>query len=224
MSNSNSIPSYQESLQDLLKQLAEMLPAEQLAVFNKDAAALGKAYQNPLNLNIGDQAPDFTLPNAIGKEVQLRDLLKSGPVVLTFYRGTWCPYCNLQLRQLEQVLPQLKAKGGQLVAISPQTPDHSLDMKQKNELSFEVLSDSGNKVAQAFTTVFRYSDSSLKAMSDLGYDFFSFYSDDSGELPIPATFVIDQKGMVVFAQAEGGDYRNRVEPQAILDALKGGNW
>jgi peroxiredoxin len=220
MNNQKANPSYQHEVKGLIKQLDQMLPAEQFAVFNKEAEELAKQFEQPLKLQKGDHAPDFRLSNATGQAVQLSNLLRQGAVVLFFYRGAWCPYCNLQLQQLQQVLPQIKAAGAQLVAISPQKPDHSLDMKQKNDLAFEVLTDEGNQVAQMFTTVFQYGDASLQAMKDLGYDFFDFYNDQSKELPVPATFIIEPNGVISFAASEGGDYRDRVEPSMILEALK----
>lgn len=212
--------SYQESLSGLQEQLTEMLPAEALDVFETDANQLQKNHPSVLKVKVGDRAPAFVLPNAVGETVQLADLLQQGQVVLTFYRGTWCPYCNLQLSLYQKSLDSIHQRGASLVAISPQTPDQSLSIKEKNELQFEVLSDAGNQVARQYTTVFRYADAPLATMGELGYDFDSFYSDDSHELPIPAVFVIDQQGYVVFAQSEGGDYRNRVEPQVILNALQ----
>ena len=214
-----TVPSYAESLEELINQLGEMLPAQQFAVFNADAHQLANKYPSPLNVQLGDTAPDFSLPNATGLEVNLKQLLQKGPVVLTFYRGAWCPYCNLQLKQLQDILPQIHTKGAQLLAISPQTPDQSLDMKEKNKLAFEVLSDVAAVVARQYTTVFANGAEPIQAMTDLGYDFHSFYADESGELPVPATFVIDQKGIVRLASSGGGDYRERVEPQAILDVL-----
>ncbi|MEL7120942.1 MAG: peroxiredoxin-like family protein [Bacteroidota bacterium] len=219
MSVQNVVPSYQEELEQLVGQLEGMLPAAQFSVFNNDAVQLAKEYEHVLKVKVGDKTPIFALSNAIGQTVNLQDLLNEGAVVVTFYRGTWCPYCNLQLRQLQHLLPQFKEAGAQLVAISPQTPDHSLSMKEKNELEFHVLSDPGNEVARQFTTVFKYGDAPLQAMADLGYDFNSFYSDDSGEIPVPATFVISKKGIITYAASEGGDYRLRPEPKAILEAL-----
>lgn len=220
MSVKQANPSYQDALSNLIQQLEEMLPAEQFAVFNTDAEALAKRFMQPLKLHQGDVAPSFTLPNALDKSISLDELLSKGKVILTFYRGNWCPYCNLQLRQFQEILPQIHETGASLVAISPQTPDHSLDLKQKNELAFEVLSDLGNQVARQFTTVFKYGDAPLKAMEMLGFDFYSFYGDDSGEIPVPATFIIDQDGTITYAFSAGGDYRKRPEPQDILHALR----
>lgn len=220
MSTSLKVPSYQEGLQQLIGQLGEMLPEEALNTFNTDAKQLAENHTSPLKLKVGDQAPNFSLPNATGEQISLEDLLKKGSVVLTFYRGTWCPYCNLALNSYQKILPQIKEAGANMVAISPQSPDHSLTMKEKNELAFEVLSDAGNKIARQFTTVFKNAEVAVKAMGDLGIDFHSFYSDESGELPVPALYIIDPSGKIQFAQSEGGDYRGRVEPQTILDALK----
>ena len=219
MSNQLVIPSYKNELRELVTQLEGMLPAEQFDVFNTDAENLATQYRSPLKLKQGEKAPGFTLPNALGELMSLEDLLSKGPVVLTFYRGAWCPYCNLQLRQLQQILPQLQDKSASLMAISPQSPDQSLDMKQKNALEFEVLTDAGNQVASQYTTVLKYGEAPLKAMAELGYDFNSFYEDESGEIPIPAIFVIRQNGDIVYAYSGGGDYRARAEPGAVLEAL-----
>jgi len=215
-----SIPSYQEELSKLIEQLGEMLPPEQLAIFNADAEQLAQNYIAPLKLKEGDMAPGFILPNAKGESISLAEALKIGPVVLTFYRGAWCPYCNLQLNQFQQILPQIHNLGASFIAISPQTPDNSLSMKEKSNLQFEVLSDVGNTVASQYTTVFKNGDAPIKAMTDLGYDFHGFYGDDSGELPVPATFVISKERKIILAFSGGGDYRERIEPSQIVETLK----
>ncbi len=213
------LPNYAQNLQQLVADLKGMLPAPQLSVFNNDAAALARSYPEPLKLRVGDKAPAFTLPDAAGVSRSLRDTLRQGPVVLVFYRGVWCPYCNLQLKTYQQILPQIRAAGAQLVAVSPMTPDSSNAMGETNGLQFAVLSDAGNQVARQYTTVFRNPEASIKAMQELGYDFFAFYGDKSAELPVPAVFVIGRDGVITLARSEGGDYRERVEPAEILDAL-----
>ncbi len=214
-----TVQSYKEGLKGLVKQLGEMLPEDKLAIFDHDAIQLGKSYPSPLKLGKGDKAPLFSLPNAAGESVDLKKLLENGKVVLTFYRGVWCPYCNLQLKMYQEILPEIKAAGAQLIAISPMNPDSSVQMKETNELQFEVLSDAESKVAEKFTTVFTNPQSSIDAMSDLGYDFYGFYDDRSAGLSVPSTFVIDSDGTILFADSAGGDYRERVEPQQILEAL-----
>jgi len=218
--NDLKVNSYQEGLKELRGNLSNMLPADALNVFDTAADTLQIIHTSILKLNQGDKAPDFTLSNAINKTIKLYDVLKNNRVVLTFYRGTWCPYCNLALNQYQSILPAIKDAGATLIAISPQTPDESLNIKEKNELQFEVLSDNGNVVARQFVTIFKNDDKALKTMSDLGFDYDGFYADDSRELPIPATFIIEQDGTISFAKSEGGDYRNRVEPTEILNALK----
>jgi len=220
MSKKTQIPSYAEGLKELRANLSNMLPAEALQVFDKDANALQEKHTSILKLNKGDKAPDFSLSNATGGTIKLSDLLNNGKVVLTFYRGTWCPYCNLQLNQYQQALANIKDAGAQLVAISPQTPDESLNIKEKNELQFEVLSDNGNIIARQYTTVFKNGDEPINTMTALGFDFDAHYSDDSREIPVPAVFIIEQNGTISFASTAGGDYRNRVEASDIINALK----
>lgn len=222
MTTLNQTPSYTNGLEELQNNLATMLPPDALEVFERDAQSLKTAHTSILKLQVGELAPDFSLSNATGEVLSLSSLLKQGKVVLAFYRGSWCPYCNLQLSQYQQVLNQIQDLGAQLVAISPQTPDESLNMSEKNSLGFEVLSDNGNIVARQFTTVFKNAEAPVETMKALGIDFDSFYSDDSQELPIPSVFVIEQDSSVSFAQAIDGDYRNRVEAQDILNALKEG--
>ncbi len=220
MSATTNVVSYKEQLEGLVEQLNGMIPEAHMNTFNADAAQLAATHTSPLKLQKGDKAPTFTLGNAIGQLVKLEDLLKEGKVVMTFYRGTWCPYCNLALKSYQEILSKINEAGAQFIAISPQTPDQSLSIKEKNELAFEVLSDPGNVVARQFTTVFSNSEAPVAAMKALGIDFHSFYSDEQGELPVPAVFIIDKDGTILFAQSEGGDYRERVEPQYILEALK----
>jgi len=211
--------SYQQRLGELIEQLKQMLPAEQFAVFDQDARQLAENHPSPLKLTVGDKAVAFELPNPQGERIALQTLLEKGPVVLTFYRGVWCPYCNLQLKTYQEILPQISEAGASLVAISPMTPDNSLSMQQQNQLQFHVLSDVGNRISRAYTTVFKNGAAPVQAMTDLGYDFYGFYDDESGEIPVPATFVIDQQGVICFASSRGGDYRDRTEPNELLAAL-----
>src|SRR5258708_16789387 len=147
-------------------------------------------------LKVGEKAPSFTLPDALGRQVSLAGLLQQGPVVVTFYRGEWCPYCNLTLHAYQQVLPQIKELGASLIAISPQTPDHSLSMSEKHALAFPVLSDQGNKVARQFGLVYSMEEPTRTLLKGLGSDLPAFNADESWELPVPGTFIISQDGTI----------------------------
>lgn len=220
MNEGKKMPSYNEEKLGLQANLASMISKESLEVFNVDADQLALDFQSPLKLSVGDQVPLFQLPNAVKKIIVLQDLLTTGPVVITFYRGNWCPYCNVVLNAYQRILPDIKALGANLIAISSQNPDSSLDMQEKHNLEFEVLSDKDNKVAKQFTTIIKNSIEAVEEAQKLGVDFYSFYDDKSREIPVPAVFVIDTNGTISYAKSEGGDYRLRVEPAEILNALK----
>jgi len=169
-------------------------------------------------INAGDIAPDFTLPDAGGGKVTLSELLRNGPVVLSFYRGGWCPYCNLELRALQNALPALAERGASLVAVSPQSPDESLSTQEKNELAFPVLSDVGSAVGQAYGVAFALPEELRPIYERLGHALPPINGSDDWMLPIPATYVIAPDRRVVRAHVEV-DYRTRLEPSQILAAL-----
>ena len=167
----------------------------------------------------GDRAPDFELPDARGGSVRLAGLRSDGPVVLVFYRGAWCPYCNLQLRAFQAALADIHAAGAALVAISPQTPDNSLTLAEQAELAFPVLSDVGNAVARSYGLVYALGAGDRELHSGVGIDLAAFNGEDSWELPAPAVFVVDGDGTIRYASV-AGDYRWRVGPDEVLAALR----
>lgn len=170
-------------------------------------------------LKVGDVAPDFTLPNAQRKSVVLSSLLRDGPVVLIFYRGGWCPYCNLQLRAYQGFLPDIQALDGQLVAVSPQLPHDSLSTAEANALSFDVLSDVGNHVAQSYGLAYVLSKELQDALRSVNKALPDINGDESWRLPVPATFVIASRRRIVAAEINV-DYRKRPDPEEILGVLK----
>lgn len=173
------------------------------------------------SLQVGQTAPDFALPDAQGQIIRLADLRASGPVVITFYRGVWCPFCNMTLHAYQNILPDIKALGASFVAISPQTPDNSLTMVEKAELEYAVLSDLGNTVARQFGIVYKLGEAMYEAQTNaFGVDLEKFNGDTSRELPLPGAFVLDRDGVVRFGQVFV-DVSERVEPSAILDTLRG---
>ncbi|WP_268849352.1 peroxiredoxin-like family protein [Flavobacterium aestivum] len=185
-----------------------------------DSFQFGKKYSSELKVKVGDTAPTFEIPNAIGNSVKLDDILQNQKVVLIFYRGGWCPFCNLWLREFQNLLPDFEKTGATLVAVSPQIPDKSLSTEEKLNLKFQVLSDIGNKVARQYTGILKYEGSSDKALKNIGVDLNEYNNEETGEVPIPAVFVIGQNKEILFADSEGGDYKKRVEPKNVLLALQ----
>jgi len=171
-------------------------------------------------LIIGQLAPDFKLPNPQGELTALNDLLTNGPVVVTFYRGSWCPYCNLQLRALQARLADIKALGAELVAISPQVPDDSLTEDEISNMDFIVLSDQNAKVASNYGVAWEVPEFLLDHMRvDRQLDLESINNGNANILPIPATFIIGKNAKVVWRFVDV-DYRTRSEPEEIIQALQ----
>ncbi len=169
-------------------------------------------------LKVGDKAPDFTLKNALSQDISLYKTIQSGPVVLTWYRGGWCPYCNITLAQLQQDLPEFTKMGAQILALTPELPDSSLSTKEKHQLDFEVLSDVGNKVARSFGVVFTLTPE-VAEIYQKSFGLHQFNGDSSNELPLAATYIIDSEGIVQYAFLDA-DYRNRAEPLELINVLK----
>lgn len=167
---------------------------------------------------VGDLAPDFSLKNALGEPVKLSDYYKDGKVILTWYRGGWCPYCNLTLSALQEELPNFKKQGASLIALSPELPDESLSTSEKHELDFEVLSDLGNEVAESYGIVFKLTEE-VSNLYNQSFALNEHNGDDSNELPLAATYIINEEGKIIYAFIDA-DYRKRAEPSEITEFLK----
>ena len=198
---------------------AQKLPPERSAAFQRGIDQLIADGIADRAVKEGDIAPDFTLPNARGEQVSLYACLENGPVVLTFYRGGWCPYCNMQLRAYQRLLPELGSLGATLIAISPEPPDSSLSTAEKNELEFEVLSDINSDAGRAYRLMFELSDELQAFYTEMGNDLSKRNADGEWHLPLPATYVIDTNKRVTLAFLDA-DYRNRLEPADIIAALR----
>jgi peroxiredoxin len=209
----------EQALATFREEFARTAPAGRVALYEAKIEELRSSSVLDLAIRVAAHAPDFELEDMRGSLVSLSQVLRSGPAVLTFYRGGWCPYCNIQLRAYQAILPQILALGAQLIAISPQNPDESLSTAEKNALSFSVLSDLGNGVAKRFGLVFSLPEELRAIMAANGKSLPTINGDESWELPVPATFVIDTDGTVVLAHIDV-DYRRRIEPDAILDVLR----
>ncbi|NOR36622.1 MAG: redoxin domain-containing protein [Woeseiaceae bacterium] len=209
-----------EQLDARKAKFVDMAPPERVAGAENaitkvaDSGILDKA------INLGDKAPDFTLPDALGNSVSLYDELAKGPVILTWYRGSWCPYCNIQLHDYQQSLSNIEAAGAQLMAVSPELSDSALTWKEKNELEFIVLSDVGNEVARGYGIVYR-----IPKGIEGGYvaggrnDLTKYNGDDSLELPLAVTYVIGTDGTIEYAFVDA-DYRKRAETSEVVEFVK----
>ena len=209
----------QQQIDEFIAEGASWLPAGLLQDLLSPVGQLINSGAAEQALKEGMQAPDFILPDARGNTVRLSHLLAQGPVVMTFYRGQWCPYCHLALRAYQQALPQLQARGASLVAISPQTQDHSRALAEKLELTFALLSDRGNQVARQFGLVFTIDEAVRDAYKQVCADLPRFNGTDSWELPMAGTFLIDQIGTIRLAFVNP-DFTRRLDPSVIIARLK----
>ena len=192
---------------------------EKVTTANTDFKA---SFQPDSAIKVGATLPAFCLSDAVGKEVKSADLLAQGPLLINFYRGEWCPFCNLALASMQKHVDTFKAKGVTLVAISPELPNQSLTTTQKHDLQFPVLSDVGNKFARQLGIVFQQPDTLRPVFEHFGNDLKTRNGDDSFEIPLPATLLVDEKGVVRNAYIET-DYSKRLEPSTALewiDALR----
>ena len=209
-------PTFAEQRDEVNVALASQAPAELLEGFGRiraDQAAVDYAARAP---KVGDRAPDFTLQDQLGREVALTGELQQGPVVLIFYRGEWCPYCNALLRTYGLRAADFSQRGARLVAVSPQTPDNSLTMAEKHSLEFPVLSDEGGQMIGTYGL--KYDVTAHELYQAGGADLPKFNGEGGWFLPAPAVFVIDREGIVRFVSVNG-DYTQRAEPDEALAAL-----
>jgi peroxiredoxin len=197
----------------------QRVPADRRATMERHIAHLSETGIGKNAKQIGDQAPEIILPDAHGNTFEVAKLLAKGPVIVTFYRGGWCPFCNLELKAYQAVLPRIVAAGASLVAISPEKPDDTVSTAEKNALTFPVLSDIGQKVGKAFGLVYSFTDE-LRSV----YDGFKLDIPDKNgaaddwSLPLSATYVIGSDGRILFADTSV-DYRHRTDPLEVLQAL-----
>ncbi len=219
MGNSAPTTTLSAQLVDQAAAIAGVAPAPVLQAFDDSVAAVAASGIAGAAIGPGEHAPDFTLPDATGVSVSLHDLLATGPVVVSFYRGGWCPYCNLELRALQAALGDIADTGASLVAISPQVPDESLSLVEKAGLDFPVLSDLGSETIRSYGLVYTVDAAMREVLIGFGNDLTEINGTDTWELPVPATYVIGTDGRVVFAVADP-DFRHRAEPADVVAALR----
>jgi peroxiredoxin len=195
-------------------------PAQVHVVMKRATDELSASGQAGRTLKVGDKAPVFTLNDPEGNPVSSAELLSKGPLVISFYRGVWCPYCNMELQALEAALPQYLELGASLVAISPQVQANSRKSVRQNHLSFPILSDAKSQVAEAFGLRFKLPDYLVDLYKGFGNDLPTFNDDPSWVLPMPGRFLIGQDGLIKYAEVNP-DYTQRPEPTDLLPALRG---
>lgn len=198
----------------------QRVPADRRAIMERHIAHLTKTEFGQRAKQVGDQAPTIILPDVHGKTFDIATLLAKGPVVVTFYRGGWCPYCNLELKAYQAALARIAAAGANLVAISPEKPDDTVSTAEKNALTFPVLSDVGQSVGKAFGIVYAFTDELRSAYHGFNLDIPAKNgTPDDWSLPLSATYVIGADGVILFADI-GLDYRRRTDPLEVLNTLE----
>ncbi len=209
------------SLEEELRRLrADSKANEKLWTAYQDLVVrLGRAETAGRALKIGDAMPSFALPNAEGRLVFSDELLAKGPLVVSFFRGNWCPYCLLALRALEAALPRIEAAGGQLVALTPDTGRHLAETKRAQRLSYEILSDVDGAVGLQFGVLFRAPAAYREVLADFGIDLAERHGNDAWFIPMPASFAIDRAGIVRHAFVDV-DFTRRAEPDEIVEVLR----
>ncbi|MBW1295125.1 peroxiredoxin-like family protein [Aquimarina litoralis] len=206
-------------LKERAEQSANKYPETIHKIMNNGIEILKDSQLTSRALKTGDKIPEIQLPNAANKTISVQELLVTKKVVLSFYRGGWCPYCNLELKALQQYQDKFDEQGATLVAISPETPDNSLSTSEKNNLSFEVLSDIDNKIANEFNLVFTLPKDLIEVYKGFGIDLIKSNGNENHQLPISATYVIDQDGTIIYDFIKE-DYKERADPEDIYNTLK----
>lgn len=194
-------------------------PAEVHPIMERATAELIASGQAGRALKAGDRAPAFTLNDPEGKPVSSAELLARGPLIISFYRGVWCPYCNLELQALQETLPQFQELGASLIAISPQTAANSRKSQRQNQLGFPILSDTHNDVAAAFGLRFALPEYLVELYKKLKNDLPAFNDDPAWTLPMPARYIVGSDGVIAYAEVNP-DYTLRPEPDSMLPVLR----
>ena len=198
--------------------IAKYVPAEIRAIHSRAIAELNEKKIADNSLSVATKAPVFQLQDQNAKSVPSADLLAKGHLVICFIRGRWCPFCVGQLEAMNQILPQIKRAQASLVAISPQTVQQSFFMADQHKLGFPLLSDPGNSVAREFGLSYRVPNDQQEVYRRVFINLPFSNGDESWELPIPATYIIDRNGSVLFSSVNA-DYTERPEPAEILSQL-----
>lgn len=220
--NEKKLPSFQKEVKEFFNSRSRNgmnLSDKEKSIITKAAQDLAEVMPNP-GLKVGEKAPDFILTNAYGRKVKLYEQLEKGPVIISFYRGAWCPFCNIELNTLQKSLPIFEKYNASLIAVTPQKPDKSNEQLEKAKYTFEILSDLDNSVMESYNLYFEVpQELHYLYKNRFNFDITDYNGKGRLGLPVPGTFVISQDGIIRAACAKT-DYKKRMEPRDILEALK----
>ncbi|SFN88934.1 Peroxiredoxin [Paenimyroides ummariense] len=207
-----------QQIEELNENLALQLPPEVLQVFRQSIQDLKTENIEEKCINTGDLFPDFSLPNSNNETIQLKELLKNGKVIVAFFRGNWCPYCNLELKALQHKLKDIADNKVTLVAISPQKIDYNEELKDNLDLGFELLTDRDNNLAKQLGISFKLQDYVIPVYESLGIELAEYNGNNDSELPVPAVFVIDINDKITYKFTDS-NYMNRINIQELIEQL-----
>lgn len=211
--------SLQQEIDKFNREFMESAPAEVAATMAEATALLKRSGVEQQAVRAGAKAPVFELPELGGGSRSLAEELRHGPLVISFYRGAWCPYCNLEAQALQAALPQIEAAGGRLLAIAPELPEHAGQIRDKGNLTFPLLFDRDNTVARRYGLVFTLPEALRPIYQSFGIDLVASQGNERFELPMPATYVVNADGVIAHAFVDV-DYTRRLEPEKIVEVLK----
>jgi len=200
------------------KQMSENAPAEVLQTMGAEIGKLAESGVMNTALKVGDKVPNFELQDSAGNIVSLNSLTKKGAVVISFNRGNWCPFCNIEFKHLQNNISEIKNAGANLVVISPQLPEKSAEIISQNGFDYPILFDKGNEVAKQFGIAFTLAEPLRPIHKAFNMDIPAHNGDESFGLPVPATYVIDQEGKITFASINP-NWMERADPKEVLEVL-----
>lgn len=207
-----------KQIESLNKELTKKVPVTVLEIFERSVADLKTQNIEYKIAQIGDKLIPFSLPNAANQLINSKDILRKGKMILVFFRGSWCPYCNLELRALQENLTKITHKNVTLLAVSPQSTDQSMQLIEKHLLTFDVLTDTNNMLAKQLGLSFELQDFALPTYQAMGIHLEEFNQNHDNTLPVPAVFVVDCDGSILYKFADA-DYRNRLDIDELLQSL-----
>ncbi|MDR2146305.1 MAG: AhpC/TSA family protein [Tannerella sp.] len=207
-----------QQIEELNSNLSTQLSPEVIDTFGKSIHDLKTKNMEENSIRVGEKFPDFILFNADNQIINLTDLLKKEKVVIAFFRGNWCPYCNLELKALQENSGKITGKKATLLAISPQKLDYSKELRSNHRLEFELLRDKDNALAKQIGISFQLQDYAIPVYRDLGINLFDFNSNNENELPVPAVFVVDTDQTIIYKFMDS-NYMNRLDINELIENL-----